>query len=170
MPEPRSKASAEAPTLLELDRARWQAVLDTARDAIVSIDAAGIVTLFNRAAEDMFGYHADEVWGRNVSMLMPSPYREEHDTCPTDLHALLQQPRRAGRASACKPPGASSMLTIGRSPWNVRRLVGRPSSFGYPSISRLQRNAAGNEEWQFRASCLSLLPSHLRLLAFSATT
>ncbi len=79
MPEPRSKASSDAPTPLELDRARWEAVLDTARDAIVSIDAAGIVTLFNRTAEDMFGYNADEVLGRNVSMLMPSPHREGHD-------------------------------------------------------------------------------------------
>jgi two-component system sensor kinase FixL len=79
VPEPRPKASSEAPTLLELDRARWQAVLATARDAIVSIDAAGIVTLFNRTAESMFGYRAGEVIGRNVSMLMPSPYRDEHD-------------------------------------------------------------------------------------------
>lgn len=79
MTEPRSKASPDAPTLLELDRARWEAVLDTARDAIVSIDAAGIVTLFNRTAEAMFGYSADEVLGRKVSMLMPSPYREGHD-------------------------------------------------------------------------------------------
>jgi two-component system sensor kinase FixL len=79
VPEPRSKAFPEAPAPFELDQARWQGVLDTARDAIVSIDAAGIVTLFNRTAENMFGYHADEVIGRNVSMLMPSPYRDEHD-------------------------------------------------------------------------------------------
>jgi len=56
-----------------------EAVLDAARDAIVSIDAAGIVTLFNRTGEKMFGYDATEVLGRNVSMLMPSPYHEEHD-------------------------------------------------------------------------------------------
>ncbi len=76
MSETRSKASADS---FALDRARWEAVLDTARDAIVSIDAEGAITLFNRTAEKMFGYTADEVLGRNVSMLMPSPYREEHD-------------------------------------------------------------------------------------------
>jgi PAS domain S-box-containing protein len=75
----RSKAPRDSSGFLELDRAQWEAVLDTARDAIVSIDAAGIVTLFNRTAEKMFGYDADEVLGRNVSMLMPSPYHEEHD-------------------------------------------------------------------------------------------
>jgi PAS domain S-box-containing protein len=74
-----SKGAPDALTLLQLDHARWQAVLDTARDAIVSIDQSGIVTLFNRTAEETFGYSALEVLGENVRMLMPSPYREEHD-------------------------------------------------------------------------------------------
>lgn len=61
------------------DAARWQAVLAKARDAIVSIDASGHITLFNPAAEEMFGYTADDVLGRNVSLLMPNPYRDDHD-------------------------------------------------------------------------------------------
>jgi len=65
--------------VLELDAARWRAVLDTARDAIISIDRHGRITLFNRSAEEIFGYRAEEVLGRNVMMLMPPPYREEHD-------------------------------------------------------------------------------------------
>jgi len=64
---------------LELNEVRWQAILDTARDAIICIDDAASVTLFNRAAEAIFGYEAGEVLGRNVRMLMPEPYREEHD-------------------------------------------------------------------------------------------
>ncbi len=54
-------------------------ILDTVPDAMVVIDAHGLITSFSRAAERLFQYNAGEVIGRNVSMLMPSPYRESHD-------------------------------------------------------------------------------------------
>jgi two-component system sensor kinase FixL len=65
--------------VLQLNELRWQAILDTARDGIICIDTAARVTLFNRAAEEIFGYQAAEVLGQNVRMLMPPPYRDEHD-------------------------------------------------------------------------------------------
>jgi two-component system sensor kinase FixL len=61
-----------------LQVARWEAILATAFDAIISIGEDGTIRLFNRAAEAIFGYEASEVLGRPVEMLMPSPYREEH--------------------------------------------------------------------------------------------
>ena len=57
---------------IQLSEARWQAILDSARDAIISIDEDGRITLFNTMAEQIFGYTAAEVLGHNVSMLMPS--------------------------------------------------------------------------------------------------
>ena len=54
-------------------------VLDNVYEAILTIDEAGIVQSFNKAAERIFGYSAAEVIGANVKMLMPSPYTEEHD-------------------------------------------------------------------------------------------
>jgi PAS domain S-box-containing protein len=58
---------------------RLKAVVDTAVDGVILIDMQGIVTMFNPACERLFGYRADEVVGRNVKMLMPAPYRGEHD-------------------------------------------------------------------------------------------
>jgi PAS domain S-box-containing protein len=58
---------------------RLTTVLDSAVISILTIDAKGTVTSFNPAAEKLFGYRADEVTGRNVSMLMPEPYRGAHD-------------------------------------------------------------------------------------------
>jgi PAS domain S-box-containing protein len=59
--------------------ARLRAVVDTAVDSIITINAQGLIDSFNPAAESLFQFQAEEVLGRNVSMLMPSPYREEHD-------------------------------------------------------------------------------------------
>jgi PAS domain S-box-containing protein len=54
-------------------------VLRTAVDGIVVINANGRIEVFNGGAARLFGYPEDEVIGRNVSMLMPSPYHESHD-------------------------------------------------------------------------------------------
>jgi PAS domain S-box-containing protein len=58
---------------------RLQAILDTAMDAIITVDHHGIIQSINSATERMFGYAAAEMIGQNVKMLMPSPYREAHD-------------------------------------------------------------------------------------------
>ncbi|MCC7271668.1 MAG: PAS domain S-box protein [Alphaproteobacteria bacterium] len=64
---------------LELRAAYLQSILDTVPDAMVVIDESGVIERFNSAAERLFGYGAHEVAGQNVKILMPSPYREEHD-------------------------------------------------------------------------------------------
>ncbi|MFO1427784.1 MAG: PAS domain S-box protein [Steroidobacteraceae bacterium] len=56
-----------------------QALLDATVDAVVVIDCRGHVEVFNRSAERLFGYRADEVVGRNVSMLMTDRDRGSHD-------------------------------------------------------------------------------------------
>ena len=59
--------------------AHLRSILETVPDAMVVIDEAGRMTDFSAAAERLFGWTAAEAIGRNVSLLMPSPYREAHD-------------------------------------------------------------------------------------------
>jgi two-component system, LuxR family, sensor kinase FixL len=59
--------------------AHLASILDTVPDAMIVIGEDGIVQSFSSAAERLFGYSAAEVIGKNVKMLMPSPYREGHD-------------------------------------------------------------------------------------------
>lgn len=56
-----------------------QALLDATVDAVIIIDSRGIIESFNRSGERLFGYRADEVVGRNVSILMTRSDSESHD-------------------------------------------------------------------------------------------
>ena len=66
-------------TDLTAREAHLKSILDTVPDAMIVINALGIMQSFSAAAERLFGYDPDEVIGKNIKMLMPSPYREAHD-------------------------------------------------------------------------------------------
>src|SRR5829696_7012217 len=72
---------------LRKSEARYRTVLDAAFDAIVTITPDGIVRWFNRGAERIFGYRAEEVIGQPVTLLMPESYRE---LCVAGLHRYLR--------------------------------------------------------------------------------
>jgi two-component system, LuxR family, sensor kinase FixL len=65
---------------LQEREAHLRSVLATIPDAMIVIDEIGVMRSFSAAAERLFGYAAAEAIGQNVSILMPSPYREQHDT------------------------------------------------------------------------------------------
>jgi PAS domain S-box-containing protein len=71
--------SKQEPSAAALDVVKLEAILQTAAAAIITIDAQGCIESVNAAAEKMFGYRADDLVGRNVSLLMPEPYRSQHD-------------------------------------------------------------------------------------------
>lgn len=60
--------------------ALFSALIAVAVDGIIVIDASGIVKIYNQACERLFGYRSDEVVGRNIAMLMPEPFRSQHDS------------------------------------------------------------------------------------------
>ena len=72
-------ASQETAARLHRREAHLQSILDTVPDATVVIETDGTIVTFNAAAVRQFGYTPEEAVGHNVSMLMPSPYREQHD-------------------------------------------------------------------------------------------
>ncbi len=63
----------------ERSEAVASSILQTAVDPIIVIDTAGVIVDANPATSDMFGYPLEDLVDRNVSMLMPEPYRVEHD-------------------------------------------------------------------------------------------
>lgn len=65
---------------LEEKQRRVEAIVQTAVEGIITINERGIIDSVNPVAEKMFGYAAAEVIGQNVSILMPSPDRERHDS------------------------------------------------------------------------------------------
>jgi two-component system sensor kinase FixL len=59
--------------------AHLRSILETVPDAMVVIDEAGLMRDFSKTAERLFGWQSHETFGKNVSMLMPTPHREAHD-------------------------------------------------------------------------------------------
>src|SRR5262249_49913158 len=72
--------ASNAATGTEVEALKREAILKSAVAAIVTIDSHGRIGTVNPAAERMFGYAAVELVGRNINLLMPEPYRNQHDT------------------------------------------------------------------------------------------
>ncbi len=76
----RSQRRARVMTYDALAReAHLQSILDTVPEAMIVIDERGTIQSFSSAAERLFGYQAAEAIGQNVKVLMPDPYRTQHD-------------------------------------------------------------------------------------------
>ncbi|WP_165837485.1 PAS domain-containing hybrid sensor histidine kinase/response regulator [Zavarzinia aquatilis] len=71
---------------LRTSEATLRAVIETAVDGVIIIDPQGLVQIYNTACQRLFGYAPGEVIGRNIRMLMPQPYRDEHDSYIANYH------------------------------------------------------------------------------------
>ena len=72
---------------LRKSEARYRAVVNTASDAIITITPDGIIHSFNRGAERIFGYRAEEVIGQLFTLIMPERFREQ---CMLGLRRYLE--------------------------------------------------------------------------------
>jgi len=79
----------DAERALRESEALLRSVLETGPDAVIVINDGGLIKSFSTAAERLFGYSAADVIGQNVKVLMPQPYRDEHD-------GYLERYRRTG--------------------------------------------------------------------------
>ncbi|SDB90481.1 sensor domain-containing diguanylate cyclase [Paraburkholderia lycopersici] len=77
---------------LEVSTSRFRSVVDAAYDAIITIDQQHCITLFNRAAERLFGYSAEEMLGQPITQLLPDRYRANHSQY---VHQFARSPVRS---------------------------------------------------------------------------
>jgi len=84
---------------LEVNASRFRAVVDSAYDAIVTIDEQHNIAFFNRAAENLFGYTSAEVLGQPLVTLLPDKFRARH---PHHVQQFADSPLTSQRSMA--PP------------------------------------------------------------------
>lgn len=76
---------------LTAEAKRLEAIINTATDGIITIDDKGIIETINPAAAKLFAYEPSQIMGKKINVLMPAPYRAEHDGYMHNYH-------RTGRA------------------------------------------------------------------------
>ncbi|MBI5418681.1 MAG: GAF domain-containing protein [Deltaproteobacteria bacterium] len=77
--------------------ARFAGILDISTDAIISADEEGRIVLFNKGAEKIFGYRADEVMGKSTNILMPGRFVEDHRRSVRRFQAGPSTSRQLGK-------------------------------------------------------------------------
>ena len=65
---------------LEHSEERFRSVVETASDGIINVDSQGTITFWNKAAETIFGFSADEMLGKPLTAIMPERFRQAHET------------------------------------------------------------------------------------------
>ena len=110
----------------ESSETHLRSILATVPDAMIVIDEFGLILSFSAAAEKMFGYAEGEVIGENVSMLMPSPDREQHDQYLADYKRTgIRKIIGIGRVTTARHRDGNTFpieLSIGEASLNGRRI------------------------------------------------
>jgi two-component system sensor kinase FixL len=103
---------------------KFRAILDTATDAILSIDDKQKIVLFNNAAQQIFGYSIDEVLGKNLNMLIPAKYGDHYRYVRRFLKT--KKPRVVGKTltlTALRKGGEEFPIELGLSYLEMQKRV-----------------------------------------------
>lgn len=115
--------------------------LSQAVDGVVSIDADNRITFFNPAAENLWGYRADEVIGKNVKVLVPEEHRHQHDGF-IERHRQTGEDRIVGTSRDVlmeRADGVKRWVNL-----SISKVVGDQGEIGYTAFAKdvtEQRNA-----------------------------
>jgi len=115
-------------------QAQLAGIIDSAMDAIVMVDAAQRVMLFNPAAEQMFGRKAAEVLGGPLDVLLPQHQRSEHARRMRAFGASATTSRRLGEAA-----GLSGMRANGET-FPIEASISRLEANGDPYFTAILRD------------------------------
>ncbi len=128
---------ARAEEALRESEERIRAVVETANDAIITVDSQGDVVAWNNGAQGMFGYSVDEITGQSLLLIMPERYREKHQhglmrvasggapkIIGTTSRPTMQRfwIKMAGRCCACWPDGPGACTISSRASSNIQEL------------------------------------------------
>ena len=111
----------QAEQALQEREERLRAILNTAADAIITIDQRGIITDVNPATEQMFGYTQDELVGQNVKILMPPPFSRRTRRLHRPLSGNRRGPHHRHRPRSGWPP--QRWFDVSRSGWRSARSI-----------------------------------------------
>jgi two-component system, LuxR family, sensor kinase FixL len=109
------------------------ALLNATPDAVVLIDGNGIIQTFNPGAEQVFGYQAEEIVGQNIALLMPAPFRANHDD-------YIGRYRRTGEARFMLAPREVEACRKDGSVFPAEVSVGQVQGEGLPSFIGIIRD------------------------------
>ena len=117
-------AAAAYQTVLDLNATqRIASIVDSSDDAVVSMDLHGIISTWNRGAERIFGYTAEQVIGKSVNMLIPPDRQDEEPAILERVRRGVHGPvRSTGRAASLHPHGPA-LPRAGN--WLARRTSGK---------------------------------------------
>ncbi len=101
---------------------RFRTVVESANDAIMSVDSVGSVVHWNKAAEDIFGYSAQEAVGKPLSLMMPDRFREAHDKALRQMVSTLgsRPSRRTVEVAGLKKDGNEFPAELSIADWETR--------------------------------------------------